>query len=122
MSKPHQATAPSTYPTTLDDCEAKFESRIPALANVSKGIETIDNAALAACIAGYNEAAGTCAFSPLGIACKGVFLGTKSEGAACGVGGVPSSGGSGECKATGRATECVWTGDANVSTKWLYQR
>ena len=100
----------------MSDCEAKFQSRLSALANVSKGAETIDNVALAACIAGYDEAATTCAFNPLEIACQGVFVGTKSEGAACGVGGVPSLAGSGECKATGRATECVWTGDANVST------
>ncbi|HEY4185494.1 MAG TPA: hypothetical protein VGP07_10515 [Polyangia bacterium] len=108
--------AKSTYPTTLDDCETKFQSRLFGLANVGKGLETIDDTALAACVAGYKQSATTCAFNPLAIACQGVFRGTKAEGAACGVGGTPFTGGVSECKVTGTATECVWTGDANVST------
>jgi hypothetical protein len=108
--------AKSTYTTTLDDCETKFQSRLSGLAYVNRGVETIDNTALAACIAGYKETATTCAFIPLETACKGVFVGTKAEGATCGVGGVPMTNGSGECKKTGDAVECVWTGDVNVAT------
>jgi len=108
--------AKSTYTTTLGDCETKFQSRLYGLAYVNRGVETIDNTALAACIAGYKEAATTCAFNPLETACKGVFVGTKAESAACGVGGVPMSNGSGECIKTGDAVECVWTGDVNVAT------
>ena len=108
--------APTTYPTMLDDCEAKFQSRLPDLANVANGTETIDDTALSACIAGYQATATTCAFQPLEAACKGVFLGTKSAGAACGKGGVPNVGGAGECKVTDRATVCLWTGDANDPT------
>jgi hypothetical protein len=108
--------AKSTYTTTLGDCETKFQSRLSGLAYVNRGVETIDNAALAACIAGYQETATTCAFNPLETACQGVFVGTKAEGAACGVGGVPMTSGSGECEKTGDAVECVWTGDVNVGT------
>jgi hypothetical protein len=108
--------AKSTYTTTLGDCETKFQSRLFGLAYVNRGVETIDNTALAACIAGYKEAATTCAFNPLETACKDVFVGTKAEGAACGIGGVPMSNGSGECKKIGDAVECVWTGDVNVAT------
>src|SRR5664279_659826 len=76
----------SVKTSTLDDCETKFQSRLSGLAYVNRGVETIDPAALAACIAGYKETATTCAFIPLETACKGVFVGTKAEGAACGVG------------------------------------
>jgi len=103
-------------PTTLSDCEAKFSSRLYGLAYYDKGTETIDNAALATCIAAYKDTATTCAFRPLELACRGVFVGTKSEGAPCGKGGLNNMGGSGECKATGRATTCLWTGDSNLST------
>jgi hypothetical protein len=108
--------ARSGLATTLTDCETSFSSRIAAIAFVKQGTETIDNTALAACIAGYNQTATTCAFTPLVNACKGVFVGTKAEGASCGVGGVPMTSGSGECKASGGAELCVWTGDVNVAT------
>lgn len=108
--------AMAQMPTTLDDCETRFQARLPGLTAVHQGVETIDDAALAACVAGYQQAATTCAFQPLVAACKGVFVGTLDEGAACGKGGVPSTSGAGWCKATGRATACVWTGDSNVAT------
>lgn len=103
-------------PAALDDCEAKFPSRLSGLAYVDKGTETIDNTALASCITGYQETSQTCAFQPLEAACKGVFVGTKNEGAACGKGGMPNVGGSGECKIVGRATVCLWTGNSNLAT------
>lgn len=103
-------------PTALDDCEARFPSRLWGLPYVDKGSETIDTQALASCIAGYQETASTCAFQPLEAACKNVFVGTKNEGATCGKGGMSNPGGSGECKMVGRATVCLWTGDSNVST------
>ena len=108
--------AGSSFSTTLDDCEAKFQSRVPALAFVNKGTVTIDNTALAACIDGYNQVATTCTMSSLAAACKGVFVGTKAEGAPCGVGGVPMVVGVPECKSNGGAQECVWTGDSNDPT------
>lgn len=106
----------ANLPSTLDDCEARFPSRLADLAKVTAGIETVDNAALSACIAGYRSTATTCAFQPLDAACRGVFVGTKAEGVACGKGGMPWTSAGGECKVTGRVTECVWTGDVNVST------
>jgi hypothetical protein len=108
--------AKSGLPTSLGDCEAKFPSRVPSIAFVNKGTVTIDNTALAACTAAYNQTAATCAFSPLETACRGVFVGTKAEGVSCGAGGVPMTSGSGECKAGGGAEECVWTGDSNDPT------
>lgn len=108
--------AKSGLPTSLGDCEAKFPSRVPSIAFVNKGTVTINNVALAACTAAYNQTATTCAFSPLETACRGVFVGTKAEGASCGVGGVPMTSGSRECKAGGGAEECVWTGDSNDPT------
>jgi len=103
-------------PSTLNDCETKFQSRLAPLDKVAAGTETIDGLALSACIAGYRATASTCAFQPLEAACKGVFVGTKPEGAPCGVGGTPWISAQGECLITGRVTECVWTGDVNVST------
>ncbi|MEP6654472.1 MAG: hypothetical protein ABJA82_14010 [Myxococcales bacterium] len=108
--------AAKSLPITLGDCEAQFASRLWGLPYYNKGTETIDNIALAACIAGYKQTAKTCAFQPLEVACKGVFVGTKAEGAACGKGGVPMTSGVGECKITGRVTQCLWTGDSNVAT------
>jgi len=106
----------ANLPSTLDDCETKFQSRLSPLTKVSAGLETIDTTALSACIAGYRATASTCAFQPLEAACKGVFVGTKPEGAACGKGGMPWTSAQGECLITGRVSECVWTGDANLST------
>jgi|GEM_PF-2576789 len=108
--------AQKSLPTTLGDCETKFPSRLWGLPYFNKGTVTIDNAALAACIAGYKQTSSTCAFQPLEAACKGVFVGTKAPGAACGKGGVPSTSGANECKAGGRVTQCLWTGDSNLST------
>jgi len=108
--------AAANLPSTLDDCETKFPSRLPGLEKVAAGTETIDATALSACIAGYRATATTCAFQPLQAACKGVFVGTKPEGAPCGRGGTPWTSAQGECLITGRVTECLWTGDANLST------
>ena len=108
--------AKSGLPTTLDDCEAAFPSRLTTLALVNKGTVTIDNTALAACIESYNQTASACTVNPVLAACKDVFVGTKAEGASCGVGGVPMVSGAGECKSDGGAEECVWTGNANDPT------
>ena len=83
---------------SLDDCESNFPSRIAAIALV--GSVTVDSTALAACIAGCNRTATTCAFAPIATACNGVFVGTKAEGDPCGVGGSPPTGGVQECNAS----------------------
>ena len=108
--------AKSTFPTTLDDCETAFPSRLATLPFVNKGTVTIDNTALAACIESYNQTATTCTINPVVTACKGVFVGKQVEGAPCGVGGIPMVSGISECNSGGGAEECVWTGNANDPT------
>jgi hypothetical protein len=48
------------------------------------GTVTVDQNALAACVAAYNTAAGTCTIAAVNAACKGVFSGTQTEGQPCG--------------------------------------
>ena len=106
----------SGLPTSLDDCETRFPSRLATLALVNKGTVTIDNTALAACIESYKQTATACTINPVYAACKGVFVGTQVEGAPCGVGGIPMVSGISECKSAGGAEECVWTGNVNDPT------
>jgi hypothetical protein len=109
------------YPMApLVDCESMLESRVAALAFVDKGTVLIDDGALAACTAAYQEAASTCSYNDVAVACRGVFVGTKNEGEACGSGRQP---GVIECRHNGARTEtCVWTQiSADPSVKGVCQ-
>jgi hypothetical protein len=108
--------AKSGQPTSLGDCESSFPSRLPVIALVSKGTVSIDNTALAACIAAYNQTATACTFGALVTGCMGVFAGTKAEGAPCGVGGIPKTDGVHECKPSSGPEMCLWTGDSSDPT------
>jgi hypothetical protein len=90
------------------DCEAEFSARLKPLALVDKGTVIIDQTALAACIAAYNQTATACTVNNLAPACRGVFVGTKAEGEPCGYAGEPRTEGAHECKASGGPEMCVW--------------
>jgi hypothetical protein len=95
-----------SYPTAaLADCESKFLSRFQFYPMVDKGTVTVDQSALAACLAAYNKAATACTVTPLYTACKGVFVGTKAEKQPCGSG---NQLGSLECKLAGGSAACFW--------------
>jgi hypothetical protein len=69
--------------TMLTDCETAFAGRQPALASVDQGTVTVDSAALARCLAAYEQAANACDENTLITACQGVFLGTKGLNEPC---------------------------------------
>ena len=93
-----------SYPAAdLADCESKFPSRSQYYPLLDKGTVSIDQNALAACVAAYNTAATTCTITGLNAACKGVFVGTQAEGQPC---GGTSRFGAFECKPVNGSSSC----------------
>jgi hypothetical protein len=94
------------YPKAdLNDCESKFLSRLESFPLVGKGTVTVDQNALAACVAAYGAAATACTITSVYAACKGVFVGTQTEGQPC---GGASKFGAVECKPVNGSAACHW--------------
>ena len=93
-----------SYPAAdLADCESKFPSRLQIYPLVDKGTVIIDENALAACVAAYKTAATTCTINAVKAACKGVSVGTQTEGQPC---GGTSAFGAYECKPSNGSASC----------------
>jgi hypothetical protein len=93
-----------SYPAVdIADCESKFFSRMDSFPLVDKGTVTVDQNALAACVAAYNTAATTCTITSVKAACKGVLTGAQAEGKPC---GGSSDFGAYECKPINGSASC----------------
>lgn len=66
----------------LTDCETKAAMGHPTAA-IQSGAVRVDAAALAACVAAYQQAANGCLEIPIVAACKQVFIGTRKPGESC---------------------------------------
>lgn len=93
------------YAVALDDCEAKFPSRLQPYPLLDPGTVTIDSVRLAACVSAYEKAATTCAVADVEAACHGLWIGTRTEGQSCG-GTVPF--GAYDCQVTNGSAACHW--------------
>jgi hypothetical protein len=90
-------------PTMLTDCATMFPTRDKVLASIDSGGVTVNAAALAKCLAAYQEAATACDENVVVSACQGVFNGTKAAGEACANGS--------ECNGAQGPTTCLFVGD-----------
>jgi len=90
----------------LTDCASGFPTRNKVLASIDTGGVTVNAAALARCLAAYQQAATECDENTVLAACQGVFTGTKAEGEPCANGT--------ECNTAQGPTTCLFTnGDAS---------
>lgn len=107
--------ARASYPKAdLADCRPQFPSRFPYYALVDKGTVTVDEDALAACVAAYNAAGSTCTVTGLNAACAGIFVGAQAEGQPCGGTG---EFGAYECKPADGSASCYWQDSGSHPTK-----
>jgi len=92
--------AKQATPAMLTDCASKFPTRDKVLASIDTGGVTVNAAALAKCLAAYQQAATLCDENPVIAACQGVFSGTKAVGEPCNNGT--------ECNAAQGPTTCLF--------------
>src|SRR5207244_5490950 len=70
-------------PGPLQACEAQFASQVDTLAAIDRGTVRVNQTALAACVSAYTEARTSCVLTQALAACRGIFVGTVSDGGSC---------------------------------------
>jgi hypothetical protein len=71
------------FPASLSNCESMYGMNQPAATAVANGFVTVDQVALAKCVAAYQGAATQCNLNAVVAACQDVLLGTKNEDEPC---------------------------------------